>query len=189
MNIEDMNYYNDSRVRLRAPGWASWRLDEAAMVAMVARAAPADCEACEDERAGDNGLCEDHGGAWSADQEDDHEEGEREGNRRVPRPWEVEVPFRWEVCPTCQGSGCHVNPSIDAGGITREDFDEDPDFAHDYMSGRYDVQCSECRGKRVVPELEPRTAEQRAAVQGIVERERREAAIEREERRNLAYGY
>tara|TARA_Y100000034_G_scaffold114215_1_gene150056 strand:- start:686 stop:1159 length:474 start_codon:yes stop_codon:yes gene_type:complete len=62
------------------------------------------------------------------------------------------IPFKWVVCDTCQGKGTHVNPSIDAGGLSREDFDEDPDFAEEYTSGRYDVQCYECKGQRVVPE-------------------------------------
>lgn len=61
------------------------------------------------------------------------------------------VPFVYEVCETCHGKGKHVNPSIDSGGLTREDFDNDPDFAEDYWSGAHDVECYECHGKRVVP--------------------------------------
>jgi len=64
---------------------------------------------------------------------------------------EVVVNIEWEVCPTCDGRGCHVNPSIDAHGLTAEDFAEDPDFAEDYLRGKYDIHCSECRGERVVP--------------------------------------
>ena len=67
---------------------------------------------------------------------------------------DFELPFRWEVCGTCRGKGRHVNPAIDADhGITPEEFAEDPDFAEDYFSGVYDVPCSECGGRRVVPEL------------------------------------
>lgn len=58
------------------------------------------------------------------------------------------VGFR--VCPTCEGYGTHVNPSIDAHGIGREEFDEDPDFEEAYFSGAYDVTCGECSGQRVV---------------------------------------
>lgn len=56
------------------------------------------------------------------------------------------------VCPTCEGRGSHVNPSIDSQGLSAEDFDEDPDFREDYFSGAYDVPCAECRGNRVVPQ-------------------------------------
>lgn len=63
---------------------------------------------------------------------------------------EVKLPFRWTVCPICRGNGTHVNPSIDAGGLSAEDFAEDPDFAEDYMSGMYDQTCNKCEGKRVV---------------------------------------
>jgi hypothetical protein len=64
---------------------------------------------------------------------------------------EREIPFKWEVCPTCHGKGKHVNPSIDAGGINGEDFEADRDFYNDYRAGVYDVRCYECKGRRVVP--------------------------------------
>lgn len=65
-----------------------------------------------------------------------------------------EFPFKFEVCPTCEGKGKHVHPDIDRNGLSSEDFDRDPDFQDDYMSGRYDVQCYECHGNRVVPEVD-----------------------------------
>ncbi len=58
---------------------------------------------------------------------------------------------RFEVCDLCHGKGTMVNPSIDAGGLGAYDFHEDPDFYEDYHSGRFDVTCSQCKGKRVVP--------------------------------------
>lgn len=60
------------------------------------------------------------------------------------------VPLEFEVCFVCNGNGSHVNPSIDAGGLTREDFDEDPDFREAYMSGLYNETCRCCNGRRVV---------------------------------------
>lgn len=60
-----------------------------------------------------------------------------------------EMPSKFEICHVCRGEGKHVNPSIDCGGLTQEDFAEDPDFAEDYMSGVYDVPCNNCRGLRV----------------------------------------
>lgn len=68
---------------------------------------------------------------------------------------EYTIPVCFEVCPTCEGKGSHVNPSIDSHGLSREDFDEDPDFREEYFSGAYDVTCYACSGKRVV--IEPKS--------------------------------
>jgi hypothetical protein len=65
----------------------------------------------------------------------------------------VTAPVTFEVCETCEGRGRHVNPSIDAHGISREEFDEDPDFRENYFLGTYDVECAECHGRRVSPVL------------------------------------
>jgi hypothetical protein len=64
---------------------------------------------------------------------------------------EAEFPVKFEVCGLCNGKGSHVNPSIDAHGISQEEFDEDPDFEEAYFEGRYDVVCYRCGGKRVEP--------------------------------------
>jgi len=64
------------------------------------------------------------------------------------------LPSKFEVCGECQGKGSHVNPSIDAGGLTREDLYEDPDFAEAYFGGVYDVTCYTCGGERVTPEVD-----------------------------------
>jgi len=67
----------------------------------------------------------------------------------------MEVPTRYEVCGMCEGSATVVNPSIDAGGLTQEDmYERGPEFEEEYFAGHYDVQCPECKGKRVVPLLE-----------------------------------
>ena len=65
--------------------------------------------------------------------------------------FEVELPSKFEVCGRCEGKGTHVNPNIDGNGLSREDFEEDPDFEEAYFSGVYDVTCEECEGLRVVP--------------------------------------
>lgn len=57
------------------------------------------------------------------------------------------ISLGWEVCPTCNGKGKHTNPSIDAHGISSDEFAEDPDFAEDYHRGIYDVPCYECKGR------------------------------------------
>ena len=64
------------------------------------------------------------------------------------------VRLKFDVCGTCNGRGAYVNPSIDSHGLSREDFDDDPDFADDYRRGCYDVSCSECGGARVVPVID-----------------------------------
>ena len=53
---------------------------------------------------------------------------------------------RWIICPACRGNGSHVNPAIDAGGISTADFADDPDFADNYMDGMYDLPCDKCNG-------------------------------------------
>lgn len=64
---------------------------------------------------------------------------------------EQPIKCRYEVCGTCNGTGSHVNPSIDSGGLTYDDLYEDPDFAEGYFGGMFDVPCYECHGNRVVP--------------------------------------
>ena len=95
---------------------------------------------------------------------------------------EVQVPFTWEVCPLCDGRGRHVNPSIDSHGITSEEFLDDPDFAKDYFSGRYDIPCNECWGRRVIPQPDDSSEEGKLAVEAMNRRAEwaREAAWERE---------
>lgn len=63
----------------------------------------------------------------------------------------IAIPARFVVCHTCDGRGTHVNPSIDCGGLTDDDWDRDEDFREHYFSGMYDQECNECGGKRVVP--------------------------------------
>ncbi len=66
-------------------------------------------------------------------------------------PLEKELPLEWRVCGVCRGEGKHVNPSIDAGGISATEFYEDPEFVDDYMSGAFDVTCNACGGRTTVP--------------------------------------
>jgi hypothetical protein len=56
-----------------------------------------------------------------------------------------------QVCPTCHGRGRHVNPNIDAGGISSDDecWDDD-DFRDQYFNGGFDVTCSGCKGQNVI---------------------------------------
>jgi hypothetical protein len=66
---------------------------------------------------------------------------------------EVEVFVEYDVCPTCDGVGHYVNPSIDSHGISEDEWygEWDEDEREHYMSGGYDIPCNECGGTRVVP--------------------------------------
>jgi hypothetical protein len=57
---------------------------------------------------------------------------------------------KYIVCPVCDGEGKTVNPDIDAHGLTREDFIDDPDFAEAYRAGYYDQVCRGCHGRTTV---------------------------------------
>jgi len=97
-----------------------------------------------------------------------------------------EVSFEWEVCPTCRGSGSHVNPAIDRQGIDPAKFREDPEFAEQYFSGGYDQTCSQCGGRRVVPNPTPRGDEEEDAYEEFLEAKRsteRTREMQRQERR------
>ena len=78
-------------------------------------------------------------------------EGFLEDLEEVEKKW---YHIKWVVCTMCQGRGEYVNPSIDSHGLTREDFDEDPDFKEDYISGVYNMSCELCGGRAVEPEFD-----------------------------------
>jgi len=63
-----------------------------------------------------------------------------------------EIRMVWEVCEFCDGRGKYVNPNIDRDGISGDEFAEDPEFFRDYTSGCYDIQCKQCKGRRVMPQ-------------------------------------
>jgi RecJ-like exonuclease len=66
---------------------------------------------------------------------------------------EIKIPARYEVCSVCEGKGSHVNPSVDSNGITADEWyrEWNHESREDYLGGLYDVECFECKGKRVVP--------------------------------------
>jgi hypothetical protein len=77
----------------------------------------------------------------------------------------------WLICPACKGEGSHVNPNIYAGGISAEDFYDDPDFFDDYMSGMYDVPCDACHGPGKVRESRMKELREQAADRRLAARE------------------
>ena len=64
----------------------------------------------------------------------------------------VKLPFRYEVCPQCDG---HGTSSAYLGAFTASEWaEQDDEFKEDYIAGRYDRTCETCGGKRVVPEVD-----------------------------------
>lgn len=79
--------------------------------------------------------------------------GENESTKDCPRcggTGELELPSKLEVCGRCRGRGVHDHEAF-SNGISMDEFREDPDFYDDYRAGVYDVTCSECGGRNVVP--------------------------------------
>lgn len=68
------------------------------------------------------------------------------------------VKLKFEVCPACHGTAKMVDPNMDCGGLTAEDIaeieEEDPGFMERYKRGHYDVTCSTCKGRAVVPGID-----------------------------------
>lgn len=94
-------------------------------------------------------------------------------------------------CEECDGKGSYVNPAIDAGGLTSEDFHDDPFFTEDYFSGKHDVTCAHCNGTGMVPDVDTRnmSKEAEANYKRYLEHCRNEYEVAREEAYCRAYGY
>jgi hypothetical protein len=72
---------------------------------------------------------------------------------------EHQMPAKMEVCSRCNGEGTHVAPGIDDNGITASEMEELGDeFREDYFAGHYDVTCTLCHGRNVVPVPDPARA-------------------------------
>lgn len=105
------------------------------------------------------------------------------------------LPFTFGVCPKCDGKGSYVNPSIDAHGITSDEWENewDDEGREDYLSGRYDMTCEECHGKRVSPvPSEPdkgSIAEHKAAWDAWCAWERAESSYRNERAHEIRWGY
>lgn len=125
MSMDDYNYYNDPRVRAKESDGLTRDLSKMTLTWMR----DVEDDECDDEEC------------------DDPECHVLKGSSEI----EVIFPGKFEVCPTCNGKGKHVNPSIDAGGIGEDDEfwgdDENEDGESAYFSGRYDVTCYQCAGR------------------------------------------
>ena len=65
------------------------------------------------------------------------------------------------VCGYCGGTGV-TTEHIDGHGISMEEWDRDWDeeSRDDYLSGKYDKNCPECKGQKVVLEINRDVADQ-----------------------------
>lgn len=61
---------------------------------------------------------------------------------------EIRCTTKWQPCSQCNGKGKTVNPSIDAGGLPGDYFDDDPEDYERYINGEYDINCTKCCGAK-----------------------------------------
>ena len=102
----------------------------------------------------------------------------------------TEIPFKYEVCPTCKGTGVYVNPSIDSNGITEDEWDADwsEESKEDYINGMYDKPCDACDSENVIPIVdESRATQQEVNIYNSVINQKTEYAEELY--LELKYGY
>ena len=99
-----------------------------------------------------------------------------------------QFPAVFDVCDKCSGKGKHVNPNVDGHGISKEEFDEDPDFKEAYFAGAYDITCIKCDGKRVIGVINEKALSDEQA--STLERLRDNDYLDKLERYNeLQHGY
>lgn len=92
-------------------------------------------------------------------------------------------PSKNEVCPTCEGFGTHLNPSIGNHAYSMEEFYEefDEEGREEYFKrgGIYDVQCEECKGNKVIEVVdESRLSDEQKPLYAAYEKHAEEVAIE-----------
>ena len=67
----------------------------------------------------------------------------------------IDVSSKKEVCHTCRGNGRHFRTDLDEQAMVdsfRDDCDDDGFNA--YTNGAFDQVCGECKGERVVDEID-----------------------------------
>lgn len=88
---------------------------------------------------------------------------------------ELVLPTKWVICDVCQGNGTVVNPSIDAGGLTSDLEDPDPQFMDDYRNGVFDIQCKRCEGRTTMRVVDRSQCDQ--YLLDLIDQEAREEAL------------
>jgi hypothetical protein len=99
-----------------------------------------------------------------------------------------------EVCPRCEGYGTHLTPSIGEHAYSMEEFyesfdDEEDREAYFQRGGKYDVQCEECKGNKVVEVVDESklSDEQKVLYAQWQESEEENARSDAEDRRTRYY--
>jgi hypothetical protein len=93
-----------------------------------------------------------------------------------------------EVCSRCEGFGSHLNPSIGNHAYSMEEFYDsfDNEDIEEYFTrgGKFDVQCQECHGNKVVPVVDESklTAEQKKLYEQYCQHEEDMARMDAEDR-------
>jgi hypothetical protein len=102
----------------------------------------------------------------------------------------IEFPGKYRVCPTCGGKGTAMTKTLRESAFTREDFENDPDFAEMYFNGGYDATCDECDGERVilVLDLEAARREKPSELKAFLEFTREMKALDDVERQERERG-
>lgn len=111
--------------------------------------------------------------------------------------YEHELPAKLEVCPGCEGEGTRLHEAIGSHAYSREEFEEsfDEEEREEYFKrgGRYDVQCTDCHGERVVPVVDEdecnRTHRNRKLLKLYEQVEERRAEWARQEAHERRMGY
>ena len=104
----------------------------------------------------------------------------------------VEYPAEWGICSRCHGDGDVANPVYDGLSTGGEFMQENPEFLGEYLEGKYNIVCPECKGTGKV--LVPSTDEGFQAYQEMLDEERdyreeREAEMRAEQAGARACGY
>ena len=106
---------------------------------------------------------------------------------------EHELPAKHVVCSRCEGYGTHLHPAIGQHAYSQEEFaesfpDDEDREAYFARGGKYDVACEECKGARVVVEIDESacTPAQRAILEQFQRQDAERAWSESEDRRTMA---
>jgi DnaJ-class molecular chaperone len=96
----------------------------------------------------------------------------------------VHFPAKWEICYRCNGDGHHDHPAF-SNGITSSEWAEwDDDDRENYLSGRYDVRCEECKGEGKILVIDEESCKHNKELMNFLEQyheeQNKQAEFERE---------